>query len=343
MAISLRWRWKYVLYPVAGLVLLNLSYQLLISLYQLPKIQRADPTLLIVAVVNQLVVYLLVVPAMQSFFARCGIRLGGWRTFAMASSGLAFTKIIPAGDYVLWRTWLRHRRGSVNATTQWIIMYYLWMLAGLLLLFFVSQMLTLAFYPHFQSATATLHTRFVRNLRYLPAGMTVLVLLGLMVARWSWLKQVVSKIVFDKLGSRAVSPLGIIRDRHLGRHELTALTMAALGAWFLEAMTLYLCMQAIGLEVPFVIAVFGYASARLFELLPIVPGGIGQIEVGTTVFFAAYGYPFGMVLSATVLYRLITYWPPLMVGLAGYISMRNSSAGGDKDAGRLMLSATLRK
>ena len=323
--------WRYLLYPVIGLVVANLVFQVVLGYYQLHAFRRADPVLLLVAVGNQLIAYLVVVPAMQSFFDRCGIRMSSLRTFGLVSAGLALAKVFPAGDYVYWRTSLKGRHGSVNATTQWTIMFYLWMVAGLVLTFFIFELATLALYPN--SAATTL----VGKLRYLPFGVTLLILFFMLLARWSWVKGVLSKAVFDRLGSRAVSPAGIIRDRHLGWHELRALTVASVGVWLIESMTLYLCLQAVGVPVPVVIAIFGFAFARLFELLPLVPGGIGQVEAGSVLFFAAYGFHIGWIFTATVLYRLITYWPPIIIGVICHAGLKNASLSPTRSKGRLDL------
>jgi uncharacterized protein (TIRG00374 family) len=305
-------RWFVFLYPILGIIVLDLVYQVLITWRQADIIAGADPRFLVVAAANQLAVYLVLVPAMQEFYSASGIMLTSKRAFGMLAMGLAFARIVPAGEYVVWRASLRKYKGSVSATTQWLIMYYTWMFAGLVVLFLVAEILTLAIYPNAHSDT------LVGKLRYLPIALSFLFLAGLLGSRLDWLKRLLRKIAFDKLGSHAVAPFGIIKDRKLGRQQLGVLTFAALATWMIEGFTMYLCMRSIGVEVPIIIAMFGFTFARLFSIIPLTPGSIGQIETGAALFFAAYGYPIGIMVTGTLLYRLVTYWPPLLIGVVTY-------------------------
>ena len=305
-------KWYGLRYPVLGLLALDLTYQSLITWRQAHVIARAEPTLLLVAVLNQLTVYIVLMPAMRRFYAKANIGLRPARVFALLAMGLAFARIVPAGEYLVWRASLRHVKGAATATTQWLILYYTWMFGGLVALFFMWEMVTLIFYPNAHVDT------LVGNLRFLPVVLSLGVCAVALATRSQWVRNFLRRAAYDKLGSQAVSPLGIIRERRLGRSELLPLTLACLFVWLIESFTLYLCLLAIGVEVPFAIVAFGFTFARLFSLIPLTPGGIGEIEAGTGLFFAAYGYHFGMVFTATILYRVITYWPALLLGLGVY-------------------------
>jgi uncharacterized membrane protein YbhN (UPF0104 family) len=310
-------RWHIVWYPLVGVLLANVAYQFVISWRQADLLRHARPSLVLVAVLNQLLVYWVVVPAMRSFYASARIRLSAWRAFGLVSAGLAVAKVIPAGDYLVWRSSLHTERGGVTATTQWLIMFYTWMFSGLVLLFLVAEAVALVFYRDVHAQT------LVGALRFLPIGLGGVFLVALLATSFAPVQRFLMRLAFDKLGSKAVSPLHIIQDRKLGRAVLGRLTFTAVSTWLIEAFTYYLCMKAIGIQIPLAIAVFGFAFARLFTFLPIAPGGIGEIEAGTALFFAAYGYPVSPTITATLMYRLITYWPPLMVGAAAYLGIKN--------------------
>jgi len=314
-----RWpHWYVILYPIAGLALVNIAYQLGSSWRQAHLIAQADPVLLGVAVLNQLVAYQVVVPAMQRFYARVGLPLSSWKTFGLVALGLTAAKVVPAGEYVVWRLSFRRLKGGASATTQWLILYYVAMFGGLLVLFLVFEAATLAFYPHAQAST------LVGKLRFLPVGATLAFLVALLFVRLLGVAAVIKRLAFDALGSQAVSPVSIIRERKLDGEDVSALALASLATWLVEALTLYLCLWAMGLRVPLVIAIFGFTFMRLFSFLPLVPGGIGELEAGALLFFAAYGYPVSPVFTATILYRLITYWPPMVIGLMSYIGFKGS-------------------
>ena len=309
-------RWRILLYPVLGIVVADLAYQGIVAWRAAHVLARAQPEFLVLAVLNQLAVYWVLVPAMKRFYARAGIMLSDRRTFGLLATGLAVARIIPVGEYAVWRAGTRKLRGGASASTQWLIMYYAWMFSALVILFMVAQMVTFVFYSHAHVNT------LVGLLRYLPVLLGILlVLMGVLLAtQVAWVQQMVWRLAFDKFGSRSVWPWHIIRDRKLGRHELGALSASAVAMWLLEGFTMYLCLNSIGVRVPVVIALFGFTFARLFALLPLTPGGIGIIETGAVLFYAAYGYPVGQVFIATVIYRLITYWPALIVGAAVYLA-----------------------
>ena len=307
-----RSKWYGLWYPVLGLLALDLTYQTLITWKQSHVIARADPTLLLIAVLNQLTVYIVLMPAMQRFYARANIGLLPARVFALLATGLAFARVVPLGEYIVWRASMRNLKGAASATTQWLIMYYTGMFGGLVVLFVFWELVTLLVYPNAHVDS------LVGNLRFLPVVLSLGVCLVALATRSQWVRLQLRRIAFDRLGSQAVSPMGIIRERRLRRRELSPLVFACLFVWLIESFTLYLCLEAIGLDVPFAIVAFGFTFARLFSLIPLTPGGIGEIEAGTALFFAAYGYHLGMVFTATVLYRIITYWPALILGLGVY-------------------------
>lgn len=51
--------------------------------------------------------------------------------------------------------------------------------------------------------------------------------------------------------------------------------------------------------------------------IPITPGGLGFVEAGLTATLALAGVSPGDAVIATFAYRLMTYWLPLPLGLAG--------------------------
>jgi uncharacterized protein (TIRG00374 family) len=307
-------RWRVLWYPVISIIVIDLVYQILIAWRESSLIAKAQPSYLILAIINQLAIYVVLVAPMQAFFAKAKVRLSGARAFSLLAMGLAFARIIPLGDYLVWRAATRKFRGGVSATTQWYVMYYTWMFSALVLLFLGAETFTYILHPHANVRT------LVGYLRFLPISLSLLVAVAVLATRSLRIRNKLKQVIFDKLGSQAISPLGIIRDRKLGPNVLGLLSFGALADWLMEGYTLYLCLRSVGLNIPVTITLFGYAFARLFSLIPILPGGIGQIEAGTALFFASYGYAFSPVLTATVLYRLISYWPALIIGATAYLS-----------------------
>lgn len=90
---------------------------------------------------------------------------------------------------------------------------------------------------------------------------------------------------------------------------LQATSLALLGAVFAA------------LEQPIAPAVLiaGYAVGTVFMVVSITPSGAGVVEAAMTVTFTSLGVPLEVAAAATVLFRLYTFWLPM---LAGFLTLR---------------------
>jgi uncharacterized membrane protein YbhN (UPF0104 family) len=73
----------------------------------------------------------------------------------------------------------------------------------------------------------------------------------------------------------------------------------------------------------------GYLIGQLGGLLPI-PGGIGGIDGGLIGTLVVYGAPVGATAAAVLLYRVILFWLPLLIGVVALASLRRALARGDE-------------
>lgn len=80
---------------------------------------------------------------------------------------------------------------------------------------------------------------------------------------------------------------------------------------------LLVTLRAVGVpraEVDFVEAFAAWALTRLLTAIPITPGGLGIIELGLTGALVAAGGANDTVVAAVLLYRLLTWLPPIVLG-----------------------------
>jgi putative heme transporter len=80
---------------------------------------------------------------------------------------------------------------------------------------------------------------------------------------------------------------------------------------------LLVTLRAVGVpssEVDFVEAFAAWALTRLLTAVPITPGGLGIIELGLTGALVAAGGENDNVVAAVLLYRLLTWLPPIVLG-----------------------------
>jgi uncharacterized protein (TIRG00374 family) len=65
--------------------------------------------------------------------------------------------------------------------------------------------------------------------------------------------------------------------------------------------------------------VLAYVAAMVLASIPITPGGLGFVEAGLTATLVVSGIPAAGAATATLAYRLVSYWLPLIAGGPAYL------------------------
>jgi len=110
--------------------------------------------------------------------------------------------------------------------------------------------------------------------------------------------------------------------------RITATTAAAnLILW----LVLLACLRGTGLsqaQVSWQTSLAAYAFVRLLTVLPLTPGGLGITELGLVGVLAAEAGPraTAQVTAAVLLYRAVTYLPPIPLGAAAFLVWRHAPA-----------------
>jgi uncharacterized membrane protein YbhN (UPF0104 family) len=108
--------------------------------------------------------------------------------------------------------------------------------------------------------------------------------------------------------------------------RVTAATAASnLTLW----LVLLACLRGMGLsqaEVPWQASLAAFAFVRLLTVLPITPGGLGITELGLIATLATgAGHRDGaQVTAAVLLYRAVTYLPPIPLGVIACLTWRHA-------------------
>jgi len=100
-----------------------------------------------------------------------------------------------------------------------------------------------------------------------------------------------------------------------------ALIGGAIGYWIFDNAVLWATFKAFGEVPPLSIVLMGYLIGQLGGLLPL-PGGIGGIDGGLIGTLIVYGAPAAATAAAVLVYRVILFWLPLLVGGAAFFSLR---------------------
>jgi uncharacterized membrane protein YbhN (UPF0104 family) len=91
------------------------------------------------------------------------------------------------------------------------------------------------------------------------------------------------------------------------------------------------CLRGSGLsqaQVSWQASLAAFAFVRLLTVLPITPGGVGLTELGLVGLLAAGGsHRIGVqVTAAVLLYRAVTYLPPILLGAGACLVWRHAPA-----------------
>ncbi len=87
------------------------------------------------------------------------------------------------------------------------------------------------------------------------------------------------------------------------------------GNFALDGLTLWACLRAVGEGTPAPAAFAACVVGTLARTLGLVPGGLGTFEGGTLGGLALFGVAIEPGLAATLLFRGLSFWLPLLPGL----------------------------
>ncbi len=118
------------------------------------------------------------------------------------------------------------------------------------------------------------------------------------------------------IADRLLAERDIVRDV-LGKNWRVA-AAAALGQRLLDFAALVMAVYGTGSRPNPLLILLAYAVAQILTIVPLTPSGLGFVEVGLVGFLGFAGMETGAALVATLAYRLVAYWLPLLAGPVAY-------------------------
>jgi uncharacterized protein (TIRG00374 family) len=122
-------------------------------------------------------------------------------------------------------------------------------------------------------------------------------------------------------GSRDL-PERLIRQRDEIRRSLGAdwwkALLASSGNWLLDYGALLAALTAVGARPRPSLVLLAYVAAVVLGMIPITPGGLGFVEAGLTAGLALAKVAPANAILATLAYRLVSYWLPILAGPIAY-------------------------
>lgn len=122
------------------------------------------------------------------------------------------------------------------------------------------------------------------------------------------------------------------RDRvvDLVRRAWVRLTVTAVISNLSLFAVLLLTLRDIGVseaEVSWMQVVVVFSFVRLLTAVPLMPGGLGIVELGLIAGLTSAGGDRNDVVAAVLVFRVLTYLVPIALGAATYLSWRRSTSG----------------
>jgi uncharacterized membrane protein YbhN (UPF0104 family) len=155
-------------------------------------------------------------------------------------------------------------------------------------------------------------------LTLLPAGLAVAALAGVPpLARWSARTPGTGRL--HKAGVAIAD--GTAEAGRLIRSGDPLLLGGALGYWVFDNLVLAAAFAALGASPPLIIVLMAYLIGQLGGALPL-PGGLGGIDGGLIGTLIVYGVAASPATAAVLLYRVILFWVPLVMGVPAFVSLR---------------------
>jgi len=264
---------------------------------------------------------------------RLALRTGRWFAIATAQiSGNAFSRIVPggaaAGGAIQYRLLVQSGLDATAIGT------------GLATASFISSG-TLFALPVLALPAIVFGAPAPRGLEqsaWLGAGLFVLavavgaVLLSSrrpLVATGRAIQWVLNRMHHDQ-PPRTDLPATLVAERDEIRETLGSKWWMALitsmGNWLFDYLALLAALTAVGSRPRPSLVLLAYVAAAVLGMIPLTPGGLGFVEAGLTATLTLAGVNAADAVLATLAYRLVSYWLPLVVGPLAYVLHRRRYA-----------------
>lgn len=105
---------------------------------------------------------------------------------------------------------------------------------------------------------------------------------------------------------------------HQKKKKLTLTIVYVCADWFFTIMVLYFAFRAVGIHITAGVLIAGFAVGMVTTLIPILPSGLGAMELAMTAVFSQMGIDWDAALMATLIYRVVYYVIPGMISIFIY-------------------------
>ena len=113
---------------------------------------------------------------------------------------------------------------------------------------------------------------------------------------------------------------------HKKKKKMTWTIVYVCADWLFTILVLFFAFRAVGVHIAAGVLVAGFAIGMVTTLIPILPGGLGAMELAMTAVYAQMGIDWDAALMATLIYRVVYYVLPGIVSIFIYWGLQLSAS-----------------
>lgn len=132
----------------------------------------------------------------------------------------------------------------------------------------------------------------------------------------------IKKNQFDNFMGQLDEGIALI---HKKKKKMTWTIIYVCADWLFTILVLYFAFRAVGVHITAGVLVAGFAVGMVTTLIPILPGGLGAMELAMTAVYAQMGIDWDAALMATLIYRVVYYVIPGIISVFIYWGLQLSS------------------
>ena len=101
--------------------------------------------------------------------------------------------------------------------------------------------------------------------------------------------------------------------------RLSVALLSSMSLTLCSVLTLYSCINALGVHLPVLVVILIFTFGLGAGTATPTPGGLGGFEAGLVAGFVAYHVDSSSALAIALLFRFITYWLTLLLGIFAFV------------------------
>lgn len=123
------------------------------------------------------------------------------------------------------------------------------------------------------------------------------------------------RIVQEGISNKNVHLLNFLKKNKRSVLKACLFHLLVVGA---DGATLYALFLGLGTPVSTYVILLSLVSTRIISLMPFLPGSLFLYESSMSFFFASLGVPLNIAIIVTLVFRLLSFWFPMPIGLLLY-------------------------